>query len=129
MQIRKQLPAHARVDQLKQEAKALLAELRAGSAEALERIRASHPRAPKHLALAGAQLVIAREYGFESWAKLRDRIEAIDLDDPATALAYAVRAQQQSEWITERSTRLIKKLLVAGARPEAVPGGLEALLP
>ena len=27
------------------------------------------------LNVTGAQLVVAREYGFESWAKLQDRVE------------------------------------------------------
>src|SRR5216683_994253 len=94
MTIRKQLPARARVDQLKKQAKDLLAELRAGSTEAIERFRASHPRwvnlknQSKPL-LADAQLVVAREYGFTSWTKLRSRVEAIDLDDPVTAFVEA----------------------------------------
>jgi hypothetical protein len=88
MTIRKQLPARARIDQLKKQAKDLLAELRAGSAEAIERFRASHPRWGKLKSqskplLADAQLVVAREYGFASWAKLRSRVEAIDIEDPA----------------------------------------------
>src|SRR5260370_17190586 len=94
MTIRKQLPARARVDQLKKQAKDLLAELRAGSTEAIERFRASHPRwvnlknQSKPL-LADAQLVVAREYGFASWTKLRSRVEAIDLEDPVTAFVEA----------------------------------------
>ena len=94
MTIRKQLPARARIDQLKRQAKDLLAELRAGSAEAIERFRASHPRWEKLQSqskplLADAQLVLAREYGFPSWAKLRSRVEAIDLTDPVTAFVEA----------------------------------------
>ena len=52
---------------------------------AAARIVAHHPRfrqqdprsgLAEHLSLADAQLVIAREYGFESWAKLKNRVEA-----------------------------------------------------
>jgi ankyrin repeat protein len=87
MSHRKQLPAHANIDQLKKQAKDLLKQLRDGSAEAAARMRAvlPHPRA----LLADAQLVLAREYGFASWPQLRRRVEAIDLADPATAFTEA----------------------------------------
>jgi ankyrin repeat protein len=88
------LSNEGRIDQLKKQAKDLLAELRAGSTEAIERFSASHPRWVKLKGqskplLADAQLVIAREYGFPSWAKLHSRVEAIDLKDPVTAFVEA----------------------------------------
>src|ERR1700682_1887701 len=97
MTIRKQLPARAHIDQLKKQAKDLLAELRAGSTGAIERFRASHPRwvtrkSQSKPLLADAQLVVAREYGFASWTKLRSRVEAIDLTDPVTAFIEAACA-------------------------------------
>ncbi len=68
------------VRSLKAQAKQLLRDHRAGSAEAGNRIRAAHPRfaagAPPQqahaapFALADALLVIAREHGCESWPKL-----------------------------------------------------------
>ena len=87
MNQRKQLPARANVGQLKKQAKDLHAEVRAGSPDALERVRKVLPAARG--LLADAQLVIAREYGFESWSKLRRRVEAIDLDDPGNAFTEA----------------------------------------
>jgi len=101
MNVRKQLPARARVDQLKKQAKDLLAELRAGAPDALERVRSSHPRfartsapaaATAKLLLADTQLVVAREYGFANWTKLRARVQAIDLADPVTAFLEAASA-------------------------------------
>ena len=62
MNQRKQLPARANVEQLKKQAKDLQAQFRAGSTDALERVRKVLP-ASRGL-LADAQLVIAREYGF-----------------------------------------------------------------
>jgi ankyrin repeat protein len=87
MSHRKQLPARASIDQLKRQAKDLHNQLRDGSAEAAARMQAVLPN-PRQL-LADAQLVIAREYGFASWPKLRRRVEAIDLADPATAFVEA----------------------------------------
>jgi ankyrin repeat protein len=84
---RKQLPARASVDQLKKQAKDLLAEVRAGEAEAQERAKRILPIFRGNLA--DAQFVVAREYGFESWTKLRRRVEAIDLADPKTAFTDA----------------------------------------
>ena len=82
------LPARPSLEQLRKQAKDLLRHYRAGDQAALSRIRARHPhprRDPK-FTLADAQLVIAREYGFESWAKLKHHVEALqrpaDFDEP-----------------------------------------------
>jgi ankyrin repeat protein len=93
---RKQLPARASIEQLKRQAKDLLAEVRAGDAEALERVKRAFPVFRGHLA--DAQLVVAREYGFESWTKLRRRAEAIDLADPKTAFTEAACIPLDGSW-------------------------------
>ena len=75
----RQLPANPSLKSLKNQAKQLLHGQQSGAKDACERIRAAHPRmaslaaeeireAP--FALADAHLVIAREYGYESWPKL-----------------------------------------------------------
>jgi ankyrin repeat protein len=48
-------------------------------ADALRRIRALHPKppAPDALTLADAQLVVARGYGFESWAAMKRKIDSL----------------------------------------------------
>ena len=78
------LPARPSLAQLKLQANELHRLQREGRQSAAARIIAHHPRyklldprtvldAP--LALADAQLVIAREYGFESWAALKHHVE------------------------------------------------------
>ncbi|HTL28760.1 MAG TPA: ankyrin repeat domain-containing protein [Tepidisphaeraceae bacterium] len=70
--------------------------------EAIARIKARHPRfgsatdeqiAQTPLALRDAQLVIAREYGFEHWAAMKQHIASLqlvpDLDAPARQLIDA----------------------------------------
>ena len=81
----KDLPQHPHLGHLKKQAKTLLAACRAHDTHALARIRASLPAASQHddaaviameLRLHDAQSCIAREYGFASWAQLRDYVEA-----------------------------------------------------
>jgi hypothetical protein len=74
------LPARPSLEQLRKQAKDLLKKYRAGDQAAAARFRAIIPR-PEDVALADAQFVLAREYGFESWAKLAHHIEAIHLSD------------------------------------------------
>jgi len=81
----KQLPPRPNLDQLKRQADELHRLFRAGKQAAAARVVANHPRlrtrSPQEVlgapfALADAQLIIAREYGFESWAALKHQVEA-----------------------------------------------------
>jgi len=71
------LPARQSLEQLSKQAKELLREFRAGDRAALERFRVTRPNPLRGATLADAQFVIAREHGFETWAKLKHYIEAI----------------------------------------------------
>ena len=75
------LPARPSLEQLRKQAKELLRELRSGDADAVSRVRAHVARPAKSPAdsvtLADVQFVLAREYGFESWARLKRHIESI----------------------------------------------------
>jgi hypothetical protein len=79
------LPERPHLDVPKREARELLKAWRAGSPEALDRIRHRHPkfREADHAAisaakflLSDAQLVLAREYGFSNWTGLKERVNA-----------------------------------------------------
>ncbi|HEX7090104.1 MAG TPA: hypothetical protein VF192_08200 [Longimicrobiales bacterium] len=67
------LPPHPSLEQQKKQAKELLKALRAGDANARERVRRHLPD-KRRITLADAQFVLAREYGFESWVKLKAHI-------------------------------------------------------
>ena len=78
------LPARPNLEQLKLQAKELLRAHRDGSIAAAARVAAHHPRyagtpvtevRAATIALSDAQLVLAREYGFESWPALRARVQ------------------------------------------------------
>jgi hypothetical protein len=73
------LPSHPSLEMQQKRAKNLLRAALSGEPQALQRIRALHPQpsAPEALKLADAQLVVARGYGFESWAALRRKIDSL----------------------------------------------------
>ena len=75
-----ELPPRPDLDQLRHQAKDLLRAAEQGDARASSRIRS----ASGELILAGAQLAVAREYGFSSWARLKievDRREILNSRD------------------------------------------------
>ena len=74
------LPAHPDLDQLKRQAKELLDAYRNSNDTALAEVNAHYRAAnPSTFALHDAQLVIARAYGFDSWAKLKAHVEGVTL--------------------------------------------------
>jgi hypothetical protein len=75
------LPAHPSLEQLRKQAKELLRAVRGGVSTAVQRVRAGIPRlgdpaAAGDFGLADVQFVLAREYGFDSWADLVHHVEA-----------------------------------------------------
>ena len=87
------LPGNPSLENLRKQAKRLLAEARAGEEGALARLREFHPRAAELgvPSLHDAQLVVARSYGFASWPKLKHHLEGVAplAWDPAAARAEA----------------------------------------
>jgi ankyrin repeat protein len=97
----RELPARPNLEQYEKQAKDLVRDSALGVSDALARIRRHHPRFHKlseadipraQIALTDAQLVIAREHGFESWPKFAKHIEMLhlirslaSLDDPVGA--------------------------------------------
>src|ERR1700730_9520492 len=63
------LPHNPNLDKQRKLAKTLARDYWRGDCEAVERVRALHPKppAPEIFALSDAQLVIARGYGFAGW--------------------------------------------------------------
>jgi hypothetical protein len=86
----RRLPSNPNLEHLKYQAKDLLKERAALAPGAAQRIREFHPRFRRatdtgifdaQLSLSDAQLTIAREYGFPSWARLKRHIEKPTLSD------------------------------------------------
>jgi hypothetical protein len=98
------LPSHPSLEMQQKRAKNLLRGVSRGEAGALERIRALHPKppAPDAFKLADAQLVVARGYGFESWAAMRRKIDSLT-KTPLEQFCGALRAAD-----TEQVRALLK---------------------
>lgn len=86
----RRLPSNPNLDHLKYQAKDLLRGHAARSLQAAQRIREFHPRYTRatdaeifaaRMSLSDAQLAIAREYGFPSWARLKRHTEKPSLAD------------------------------------------------
>jgi len=87
------LPARPDLDHLKHEAKALHKAFRDGDADAARRVIAAI--GDQHaIKLTDAQRVIAREYGFPTWARLRAHVQtARGFDEAVIAFLDAVQEQ------------------------------------
>lgn len=77
------LPARPSLEQLRKQAKELLREYRDGDSVAVERASVVIPwlsdsSQSVEISLADSQFVLAREYGFENWAKMVHHIETIN---------------------------------------------------
>lgn len=111
----KRLPHHPSLAHLRYQAKDLLREHHAHSLQAAQRIREFHPKFSSaadseifaaRLTLSDAQLTIARERGFPSWARLKRHIEK-----PALASQLTL---PRHERIEDSSFRRAVDLLDAG---------------
>ncbi|HEY0806302.1 MAG TPA: ankyrin repeat domain-containing protein [Pseudonocardiaceae bacterium] len=84
-----QLPDHPNLDHLRRQAKGLRDAARAGDKDAVARI-VHHvtPRADRPVALSTAQYVIAREYGFASWPRLKAEVDERVMTLPGRVSAF-----------------------------------------
>jgi ankyrin repeat protein len=82
------LPANPNIDQLRHQARDLVEAARRGDADARARIAA----VSSELTLAAAQLAIAREYGFASWARMKQDVDSrtLELAERVDAFSEAI---------------------------------------
>jgi hypothetical protein len=133
----KELPARANLEHLKSQAKDLLAALERGDATAFERFRASLPAArgmsdeglrAMSLALHDAQSVIAREYGFASFAELKAEVERRTLSPEALR---ALMERNKGEPLPEVVLEAVRAAALGAAATVAADAGIasSAVLP
>ena len=104
------------LEQQKKQAREFLRAIRAGNAEALERLRRHHARwiAPEDgavrllVSLQDAQFALAREQGFASWAKLKVYAE------PGSRAGHARLFETDLRWLAERVHGLLRTRNSAG---------------
>jgi len=105
------LPVRANLENLRKQAKALHRAFMNADADAVDRIRENLPRinelpeaevAEAELSRQETQHVLAREYGYATWEKLRAAVEA-SLDSlgdlPPTAIQEIFRQTERQDWI------------------------------
>lgn len=87
------LPARPDLEMQRKRAKSLARDFWRGEADAIARVAALHPKPPAadKFSLSDAQLVIARGYGFASWAKLKHKIDGLT-KKPVELFVAAVKA-------------------------------------
>src|SRR6058998_2971561 len=103
----KQLPPRPNLDQLKHQAKEL--------------------QRSAQIALHEAQTRIAREYGFASWNKLRDHVEAVTLEFDAAVVAFLEAATDERSDRAERILALHPKIAMANLHTALVLGDANAV--
>jgi uncharacterized protein len=91
------LPPRPDLEQLRHQARDLLRAAQAGDATALSRIHAVSGDA----ILANAQLAVAREYGFASWARLKIEVRRRDILDRRDVPALLALLAEHPELATE----------------------------
>jgi ankyrin repeat protein len=82
----RQLREQPDIDQLRRQAKELLAAYLAGDADAVAEVNTHYRGADASFALHNAQLVIARSYGFDSWPKLKAFVDGVTVKRLADAV-------------------------------------------
>jgi ankyrin repeat protein len=88
----RELPARPNLEHLKKQAKQLLREYVQGEAAAIARFRDAEVSFAKSAPrLAAALRVVAREYGFDNWTKLKAHVLTL-YDQPIAALQAAIKA-------------------------------------
>jgi hypothetical protein len=119
----RRLPSRPDLDQLKRQARELLTDQRAGTLQACQRMREFHPRyadasddsiKTASFVLSDAQLAIAREYGFASWARLRTFVREAnpsDLERPHHERITDQRFRQAVDLIDDGDVDGLRRLL------------------
>ena len=106
------LPYRATLEQYEQQAEALFNALKCGDDAAEWRFKWEHPRfhgktvtdvRATTLDMADAQVVVAHEYGFESWSDLAEFTDAVRRDGPVDRFETAVEAVISGDVTTLRS--------------------------
>lgn len=119
------LPAKPNLEHLKKQAKELLNDFQQRKPEAVAVFRSfASSQSPESAKLADAQHIVARDYGFLSWPKLKEHVESLTFT-PIRQLLAAVCAQnaQRAEQVIETHPELKSEL----NQPLAIYGDLPLL--
>jgi ankyrin repeat protein len=128
------LPDEPSYEQLRNQAKDLRRAVLAGEPAALAEVAEHFPDAPAPFPLHAAQLVVARRYGFPSWARLKRHVEVIErysrFPDRMTAGAPASLADEFLRLVTayyaDQPERWAEGRRLLAEHPEITAGSVHA---
>ncbi len=131
----RELPARPNLEQLKKQAKSLLAAAKARDEDALRRFTALPSLAgqsldtidPSNLALHDAQSIVAREHGFASWNALREEVESRTLSFDDAVVEFIRSATGGAADRAERLLALHPRIATATLQSALVLGDLMAV--
>lgn len=107
----RQLPDAPSLEHLRRQAKSLLRAFLSGHTEARERFSVHLPQLvnmqDRRARLADAQFVLAREYGFLGWARLKVYVEAAERSATVAAAPRAERRLARQEFVRELAASLL----------------------
>ena len=118
----KQFPPNPSLEHLKSQAKQLLKAHQEGALDACQRIRAFFPKLSDAteveiqnaaFGLQDAQLVIAREYGFASWARLKEEVLHLEGDTESTSAEDLLFQTLRTPDLTQADIQRVEDLLTA----------------
>jgi Ankyrin repeats (3 copies) len=101
------LPARPSFESIRKQAKKLVRQMAVGDPDALARVHTQLPVPILPLSLRDAQLVLAREYGFQGWRDLRAYVLRLEGKGLEWAAAEAERAIHDNS--VERLTQLVRE--------------------
>ena len=115
-----ELPRHPDLDQLRRQARELLRAAAAGEPRALARLRAHS----EQVTLSAAQLTLAREHGFPSWAALRAEVERRRAVAVQPSAAGGYWSLSGAGAITTAAGKLSPSVLIGGPDRAVLEGSL-----
>lgn len=121
----KVLSDHPDIRQLRRQAKELLKSARSGDAEATKQLADAAAKPEQPPSLSNAQLVVAREYGFDSWPKLR--LAVADANGETTEplpTGPMFRTKYRSKDPVYTPKKFLDGALAAGWEPGRLPDSL-----
>lgn len=117
------LPERPHLDHLRRQAKALRDAARAAEPDALTRLaRHLAVRAGAEVTLSAAQFVIAREYGFAGWPRLKAEVDARTMTPPRRVAAFLAASVEDRPQQAARLLASDPRIARADVRTAAVLG-------
>ncbi|MEM6820655.1 MAG: ankyrin repeat domain-containing protein [Verrucomicrobiota bacterium] len=132
----KSLPVRPSLDQLKHQAKDLLKAYQSQEPEATQRFHNAHPdfrdsslqkKQQRKFGLSDSQCVLAREYGFESWSKLKVEVQRLSWNFEQKYVAFIEAALNDRIGVAQAILEDVPEVMEADIYAASVVGHYEQI--